>query len=264
MSRGKRVFAVIPARYHSTRLPGKPLIKIANLSIISRIAEFIKASVPELTDLVVASDDVRVLSEVKESVQTYRSAVNAKTGLERIAEVIYTLGWDLQEDDFILDIQGDMPFIEGKYVNQMIKVFRDHPEFDYMTLITQLKDMTEVDSSSVVKCLVRQQGASILDFNRSVSPLEGIAQDYSEDKLLIKKHIGVYLFTLKSFNEYFKLTSKREDSESLEQLRITDNNKLMVGLEVPSEDADCFMECNDPEDLDRCYHFYFNQYSEKK
>jgi 3-deoxy-manno-octulosonate cytidylyltransferase (CMP-KDO synthetase) len=236
--------AIIPARYHSTRLPGKPLIEIKGKLLIQYVYERVKAS--SVQQVIVATDDERIAAAVKgfggDAVLT---SPHHRSGTERVAEVARRM-----ESDIVVNVQGDEPLIQPEDIDRAIVPFSHDPSIMVTTLITPLLNGTDLYNPHVVKVVVNHDGFALY-FSRSPIPYPLKVPEKAGDELhkeieLIKQlnkkelrgfwqHIGLYAFR-RDF--LLKLTplppSVLEKQEGLEQLRILENGYKIKTVECSS------------------------------
>lgn len=205
---------IIPARYGSSRLEGKPLLKVLEKPIIQWVYE--KAKQSKLADMViVATDDERIFNCVKSfGGDAEMTSVNHKCGSDRIMEVVSRH----PEIDYICNLQGDEPLIEPKSIDLVIKNVQDDDKADISTLIRELKTEEEIINPNLVKCVTDKYGFALY-FSRSKIPFErnsGIAKFYG--------HLGIYGYKRKALEAMTTLAqTPLEKTESLEQLRAIEN-----------------------------------------
>ena len=205
---------IIPARYGSSRLEGKPLLKVLGKSIIQWVYE--KAQKSKLADLIiVATDDERIFNEVKSfggSVEM--TSTKHKCGSDRIMEVVSRH----PEISFICNLQGDEPLIEPDSIDDVIRNVKDDYNADISTLIRILTDEEEINNPNLVKCVTDKNGFALY-FSRSKIPFErnlGFATFYG--------HLGIYGYKRKALEAMTTLAqTPLEQTESLEQLRALEN-----------------------------------------
>jgi len=218
-----KFLGVIPARYASTRLEGKPLSNICGHSMIEWVYK--RALLSNLDMIVVATDDQLIYDKVKsfggEVVMTSKDHPN---GTSRIAEIakIYS------DFDVIINIQGDEPLIEKNMINSLINSFLEEPNLNMATLKHKIDKIEEVENPNNVKVITTKDDYAIY-FSRSPIP-------YPRE-LNIKnyfKHIGIYGYTRNFVIKYSQMTpTSLEISESLEQLRVLENGYKIKVLETP-------------------------------
>ena len=229
-----KIGCVIPARFGSTRLPGKPLADIAGKPMIQRVYERVtNAKKPEV--LIVATDDQRVY----DAVQSFGGTVvmtdaNHPTGTDRLAEVAqqYT---DL---DVIINVQGDEPMIDANLIDQLAELFESDDVLQMATVATPLLE-EEYDEPSAVKVILNKRNDAMY-FSRSLIPYP--RHDFVNTPL---KHIGIYAYRRQFLLDYAKMEpTAAEQTESLEQLRALENgfairvittDKRFVGVDTPED-----------------------------
>jgi 3-deoxy-manno-octulosonate cytidylyltransferase (CMP-KDO synthetase) len=208
---GSRVVAIIPARYESTRLPGKPLADIQGQPMIQRVYER-AARAPGVDRVLVATDDARIRDAVKrfggEAVMT--SAAH-RTGTDRIAEVAAEL-----DADVIVNVQGDLPLLDPAVVASAIAPLRADPGLPMATIKTAIRSDEELRNPNVVKVVTDRDGFALyfsrspLPYWRDGLPAEGLAH----------KHIGLYVYRRDFLLTFARLeATPLEQAEQLEQLR---------------------------------------------
>lgn len=229
-----KIGCVIPARFGSTRLPGKPLADIAGKSMIQRVYERVtNAKKPEV--FIVATDDQRVY----DAVQSFGGTVvmtdaNHPTGTDRLAEVArqYT---DL---DVIINVQGDEPMIDANLIDQLAELFESDDALQMATVATPLLE-EEYDEPSAVKVVLNKRNDAMY-FSRSLIPYP--RHDFVNTPL---KHIGIYAYRRQFLLDYAKMEpTAAEQTESLEQLRALENgfairvittDKRFIGVDTPED-----------------------------
>lgn len=205
---------IIPARYGSSRLEGKPLIEVNGKPIIQWVYE--KAQQAKLADMIiVATDDERIFNAVKAfGGGVEMTSVNHKCGSDRIREVAERH----PEISYIVNLQGDEPLIKPESIDSVARNVQEDDNADISTLIRVLTDEEEINNPNLVKCVVDNNGYALY-FSRSKIPFErnyGIATFYG--------HLGIYGYKREAL---MKMTSLEqtplERTESLEQLRALEN-----------------------------------------
>ena len=211
---------IIPSRFSSTRLPGKPLIKIAGKSMIQRVYEQCKKSLL-LNQLVVATDDERIYQHVNEfGGNVIMTSTTHKSGTDRCNEII--LNSNIAHD-IIVNIQGDEPFINPKQIDQTITNLINS-KADIATLAKKIDDIKLVFDTNTPKVIFNKKTKIAKDFVRKIAKINKDKQYY--------KHVGIYAFKAKVLNEISKLSqTEREMNENLEQLRWLEHNyQIAVGI----------------------------------
>lgn len=205
---------IIPARYGSSRLEGKPLIEVACKPIIQWVYE--KAQQTKLADLIiVATDDERIFNAVKAfGGNVEMTSVNHKCGSDRIREVVDRH----PEISFIVNLQGDEPLIKPESIDEVIKNVKDDEKADISTLIRVIEDEDEIVNPNLVKCVTDRNGFALY-FSRSKIPYErkaGFTKFYG--------HLGIYGYKRDALIKMTELPqASLEQTESLEQLRALEN-----------------------------------------
>lgn len=219
MSRGFKV--VIPARYGSTRLPGKPLLAIAGKPMIAHVCE--RAKEAEAEEIVVATDDGRILQTVQElGFTAVMTRSDHQSGTERIAEVAAICGWG--SDDIIVNLQGDEPLIPPGYIREVAAVLANQQRAGIATLAAEITDAEEIFNPNAVKVVLDKAGYALY-FSRAPIPWErGVftgTGGVPSGSIPYWRHIGMYAYTVAFLGRYCQWeASPLETVESLEQLRI--------------------------------------------
>ncbi|MBO5435498.1 3-deoxy-manno-octulosonate cytidylyltransferase [bacterium] len=205
---------IIPARYGSSRLEGKPLLKVAGKPVIQWVYE--KAMQAKLADIIiVATDDDRIFNAVKEFGGNVEMTSTAhKCGSDRIREVVDRH----PEISFIVNLQGDEPLIEPSAIDAVAKHVKEDERADISTLIRVLKDEEEINNPNLVKCVINKEGFALY-FSRSKIPFERnpISGNFYG-------HLGIYGYKREALLSMTSLEqTPLEQTESLEQLRALEN-----------------------------------------
>lgn len=205
---------VIPARYSSTRLPGKPLKDICGKPMICRVWERARQA-KSVTEVIVATDDDRILQAVeKNHGQAMMTRADHKTGTDRLAEVAEKF----PDATVVVNVQGDEPLIEPSLIDELVAEFVKDKNLQMATVATELLDVEEMRNPNNVK-VVLDKNNNALYFSRSLIPYP---RNVGKSKVF--KHIGIYAYRRNFLLEYAKMESTPlEQSESLEQLRALEN-----------------------------------------
>ncbi|HEY5534085.1 MAG TPA: 3-deoxy-manno-octulosonate cytidylyltransferase [Ignavibacteria bacterium] len=217
-----KVLGLIPSRYKSTRLPGKPLINIDGMSMIERVYK--RASKAKYIDeLIVATDNEMIFNEVKRfGGKVMMTSLRHRSGTDRIAEIAKKTNFEI-----IVNIQGDEPFIPPTNIDKVIAPMLRDRTLKACTLAIRFKDIYDVMDINKVKVVLDKDNYAVY-FSRSIIPFNTNA---SLSKLDLKKtkyykHIGLYAFRKEFLIEFSKMkVSDLENSEKLEQLRIIENGE---------------------------------------
>lgn len=236
--------AIIPARYSSTRFPGKPLVKIGSKTMIQRVYEAAK-SVTSLADVIVATDDERIATHVLSfGGNVAMTAASHRSGTERCAEVVSTL---TASPDVVLNVQGDVPFISPEHLRQVLNCF-DQEGTQIATLIKKIDDLVTLDNPNIPK-VVLDNRMRALYFSRSPIPYRrDTEKEYWHQGFHYFKHIGIYGYRSDVLQEIIKLPQgKLELAEDLEQLRWLEYDYAIQLAETTTESV----AIDTPEDLSR-------------
>ena len=208
-----RVIGVIPARYHSTRLPGKPLADIIGKPMIQHVYENTARSAT-LDEVIVATDDKRVIEAVEKFGGKARmTSKDHLTGTDRIAEVAEN--YDVR---IVVNIQGDEPFVNPGMIDEIVTPLMEDENIPMSTLKHEITDKEDLNNPNVVK-VVTDSSDFALYFSRSLIPYPRYEQDHKA-----YEHIGIYAYR-KDFLLHFSGLSPTglERTEALEQLRALEN-----------------------------------------
>ncbi len=210
-----KILGVIPARYNSSRFPGKPLALISGKTMIQRVYECC-SKVQKWEGVLVATDDKRIFDEVKRfGGVVVMTATHHLNGTERIAEVAKS-----RTEDFIINIQGDEPCIHPKQIEELIDFMLLHPEFEIFTQAQPLENHPDLlENPNLVKVGFDDKGKAE-HFMRIIQDNE-----IMNNTSLLGKHIGIYGFKRRTLLELVKLEpTKNELEHRLEQLRWMDHD----------------------------------------
>ena len=241
-----KFMAIIPARYASTRFPGKPLAVLGGKTVIQRVYEQVSSV---LSEVYVATDDQRIYDCVEGfGGKAIMTREDHKSGTDRIEEAVEKIGTDA---DVIINVQGDEPFIQPSQVETLMHLF-DAPETQIGTLGKLFESMEAVENPNSPKIVTDNRGFALY-FSRSVIPyIRGIERNDWFGQYPFLKHLGIYAYRREVLAEVTRLPqSSQEKAESLEQLRWLQNGyRIRVGLtDVETIGIDT------PEDLQRAEQF---------
>ncbi len=225
---------VIPARYASTRLPGKPLLDIAGKPMIQHVYE--QAQKSQAEQVIIATDDDRIAQAVKGfGGEVCMTATDHLSGTDRIQEVVQKYG--LADNDIVVNVQGDEPCIPPEVINQVAHNLQNHEQASAATLSESIESVEDFSNANVVKVVGNHQGMALY-FSRATIPYP---RDIGEDGLvntvglLPQRHIGIYAYRVSLLNRFITWNpAPLETIESLEQLRI-----LYYGEDIHVEVACC-------------------------
>ena len=217
------VLGIIPARYASSRFPGKPLAMIKGKSMIQRVYEQAsKAS--SLADVIVATDDKSIFEHVLGfGGKVMMTDSKHPSGTDRCHEVVQMLQSKGESYDVVVNIQGDEPYINPVQIDQLCEVF-NQKETEIATLVKPIQELEELNNPNVVK-VVKQSRGQALYFSRFAIPyFRGTNKEEILEKTDYFKHIGIYAYRSTILSQLCALPkSKLEEAESLEQLRWLEN-----------------------------------------
>lgn len=210
-----RILGIIPARYGSSRFPGKPLIDLKGKTMIHRVAEGASRSTL-LTDVVVATDDERILAEVDSfGGKALLTSTAHPTGTDRCAEVLSR--WETPVD-VVINIQGDEPLVDPRQLDTLLAAFAD-PEVQIATLASRAITLEDLHNPNRIKVVTNAAG-NALYFSRSAIPNFANAKTEPLDSYPYLRHIGLYAYRANILEQISKLEpTQLEQVESLEQLR---------------------------------------------
>jgi len=236
-----KVYGIIPARYGSTRLPGKVLIDIAGKPMIQHVYERARRS-SSLDRLVVATDDERIFDRVKGfGGEVLKTSPAHPSGTDRVAEAVQILG--AREADLIVNIQGDQPLFEPGMIDEVVRPFRETRQLKMAVLVYPIHTLEDLANPNVVKVVFDKRGFALY-FSRSPLPYvistSGTARYY--------KHIGPYAYRMGFLLQFTQMErGDLERWESLEQLRALENGYRIKVVETKFDSQ----EVDTSEDLEK-------------
>lgn len=239
---------VIPARFASSRLPGKPLLDIHGRPMILRVVDQAK-KVQGFDDLCVATDDERIAAVCRaEGIDVVITSADHPSGTDRLSEVARTKGW--ASDDIIVNVQGDEPLLPAQLVKQVAQLLEDQPESSMSTLCELIHQLDEFKRDSIVKVVMSKQQQALY-FSRATIPYDRDGAKLAEPKLHDQayRHLGLYAYRVKLLQEYVTWEmGVLEKLESLEQLRVLENGHRIA---IAVAEANLPPGVDTQEDLDR-------------
>ena len=238
------VVAIIPARYASTRFPGKPLAIIAEKPMIRWVYEGVqKAS--RVDQVIVATDDERILEAVRDfGGEAVMTSGMHPSGTDRIAEAAQ--GFD---SDIVVNVQGDEPLIRGDVIDACIQPLQEGAKEPVVTPCVRIRKLTDLHNPDVVK-VVKNPAGRALYFSRSPIPFDRDRELHEDDLAQISfwKHLGLYAYRRDFLLQYSRMEqTPLEKREKLEQLRILENG---YAIQVVETDYDP-IGVDSPEDLEK-------------
>lgn len=246
-----KVVGIIPARYASTRFPGKPLALIKGKPMIQRVYE--QALKAKLDAVVVATDDARIADAVMDFGGQYvMTSPNHRSGTDRCREVL-----DLLENqyDAVINIQGDEPFIDPRQIGMMRDLI-SRDDTVLASLAKRIEDEDELFSPNTVKVVMDKEG-NALYFSRNPVPfMRNVDREDWLGKGVFYKHIGIYAYKAETLRQIAEMQpSTLEMAESLEQLRWLENG-LRIRMGITQEEN---VSIDEPSDIDKAERFAENQ-----
>jgi 3-deoxy-manno-octulosonate cytidylyltransferase (CMP-KDO synthetase) len=236
-----RILGIIPARYASTRFPGKPLALIAGKPLIQRVVERCRQA-KSLAEVVVATDDKRIAEVAAKFCRVEMTREDHPSGSDRIAEVAQR-----NQCDAVVNIQGDEPLIDPAVINAVAEALGDS---EMSTAATLIRNPEEYENPNVVKVVVNSAGRALYFSRRTIPYLREAASRSANEQLAafpFLKHLGIYGYRRETLLRLVKfLVSPLEQAEKLEQLRALENGIPIavvkvdydsVGVDVPGDVA---------------------------
>lgn len=224
---------VIPARYASTRLPGKPLLSIAGKPMIIHVCE--RAQQAGAEDVIVATDDKRILDTVQSlGYQAVMTGTEHQSGTERIAEVIRLCHWS--QDTIVVNVQGDEPLIDPETISILAQGLISQSEFEMATIAAEITNLDEIFNPNAVKVVVDGNNRALY-FSRAPIPWDrdnfGETELVMPDAMPYLRHIGLYAYRVGFLQQYITWQpSPLETIEALEQLRILWHGQPIAVMKV--------------------------------
>ena len=230
-----KTLIIIPSRMSATRLPGKPLLKINGVSIISHV--FKKAESANIGEVIVASGDKEIIDDVKSNGgNAILTSKNHKTGTDRIYEAFDSI--NKKNIDFIMNIQGDEPDIDINDIKILDKEMKINNS-KIGTLAANIKSKAIYDNENVVKVKIQDS------FEKNSFPYAQNFMRKTKDKVNVYHHLGIYCYEVEALRKFISFNqSKNELENNLEQLRALDNdininvalaNKSPIGIDTKED-----------------------------
>lgn len=240
-----RFIGIIPARYQSSRFPGKPLCRIGEKTMIEHVYTQV-SKVKELEKVIVATDHPAIESCVREfGGEVCMTSTAHRSGTDRCAEVFQSLLPAFRpEESVVINIQGDEPFIDPGQVREIMECMQDG-NTPIATLVQAIEDEALISNPNVVKCVRSLQGQALY-FSRYGIPY---LRNEKPENLVFYKHIGMYAYRGDVLQQIVKLpASTLEKAESLEQLRWLENGYRIM---TRATDYVCSLAIDTPDDLQK-------------
>jgi 3-deoxy-manno-octulosonate cytidylyltransferase (CMP-KDO synthetase) len=233
---------VIPARYASERLPGKPLVDIAGWPMIRHVWE--RALASGAGEVIIATDDERIVEACADfGAEALMTSARHASGTDRIAEVAARCEWE--EEDIVVNVQGDEPLIPPATIRQVADLLQGRPGADLATLCTPIHDLADYLNPNVVKLVMREDGAALyfsrapIPWHRDGAPAGPASQTRHQQSL---RHLGIYAYRCGALAALASAPPcPVENIERLEQLRALWLGMTIVAdvaVEVPAHGVD--------------------------
>ncbi len=234
---------VIPARYASSRFPGKPLAQINDKPMLEHVYAVAKRS--SAASVTIATDDQRIY----DAASTFCDSVlmtsdQHQSGTDRLAEVCQLKGWS--DDEIVVNLQGDEPLTPPELLAQVARNLHDNPQASISTLTTPLVSPEDIEDANIVKVVSDHQGFAMY-FSRAAIPFRRDVDDLSV--IQYHRHLGIYGYRVSFLMQYHKLPAcELENTEKLEQLRA-----MYYGHRIHTQQAMAMPGpgIDTPEDLER-------------
>lgn len=236
-----KIVGIIPARYASTRFPGKPLALIAGKPLIQHVAERCRMA-KSLTEVIVATDDDRIAETARRFCRVEMTRADHPSGSDRIAEVAARL-----ECDAVVNIQGDEPMIDPAVIDGVAAALAQQ---EMSTAAARIQSVEEFESPNVVKVVVSASGRALYFSRRTIPFIRDAASSSTIEQLAafsFLKHLGIYGYRRETLLRLVRFpVSSLEAAEKLEQLRALENDIQIgvvqvaydsVGVDVPADVA---------------------------
>ena len=236
-----KILGIIPARYASTRFPGKPLHPIAGRPLVQRVVEQCRKA-KSLADVVVATDDERIAACARQFCRVEMTRADHPSGSDRIAEVAARC-----ECDAVVNVQGDEPLMDPAVIDAVAGALAGN---EMSTAATAISDVAEYDNPNVVKVVVGTNGRALYFSRRTIPFLRDAAARPAAEQMAgftFLKHLGIYGYRREALLRLVKFpVSPLENAEKLEQLRALENgiaigvvqvNYESIGVDVPEDVA---------------------------
>ena len=217
-----KIIAVIPARYQSSRFPGKPIVDICGKPMIWWVFQNVK-KVNYFTDIMIATDDERIAQKCREFDLSYvMTSSDHPTGTDRIAEVATTL-----YADYYVNVQGDEPLLSSGTIERALQPIFDNERFDAINCMCEIMDSSDIINSNVPKVVVNAKNRAIF-LSRSAIPHP------KKSRSKFYKQVCIYVFTKHALKKFSELPQGQIESvEDIEILRFIENGMIVRMVEVP-------------------------------
>ena len=219
---------VIPARFASTRFPGKPLVELVGKTMLQHVHECALKSGAE--QVVIATDDSRIEQAAKGfGADVCMTSADHPSGTDRIAEVAMKYDWSI--DDIVVNLQGDEPLTPPEILKQVALNLADHPKAGIATLSTPIESIQDINDPNIVKVVADAEGYALY-FSRAAIPFDRDAS-HQNSPGVYNRHLGIYAYRVSFLHAYTNMeVCELEQIEKLEQLRA-----LFSGVAIHVESA---------------------------
>ncbi len=210
---------VIPSRFGSSRLKGKPLLNICEKPMVLHVVDrCIESGIP-MSDIFIATDDQRIINALIDyNVNVVMTSVNHESGTDRINEVATLMNWE--DSDIVINVQGDEPMIPPELIQSVANFAIKNKQYHISTAVVPLTTLDDLNNPNVVKAILGSDSRALY-FTRAAAPFN---RESPLNLRLAKRHIGIYAYqvsALRAFCKYGK--DELENYEKLEQLRALSN-----------------------------------------
>lgn len=219
---------VIPARYGSLRLPGKPLLLLKGKPIFWHVVQRALESGVKLADIYLATDDERIVLEAKNlNIPVFMTSKQHASGTDRVNEVANALGWSPKT--IVINLQGDEPLVPCELIKELIDFTIKNEDFDITTAVCDVTSLKEFHNPNVVKVILGEKNKALY-FTRSAAPFNREDPNCFE---LAFRHIGIYAYRKEAINSLCNFSeSSLEYCEKLEQLRALSNGMTIGAIKL--------------------------------
>ena len=216
---------VIPVRYASSRLPGKPLLTFQHKPIIEHV--YRNACNSSAESVLIATDDERIAEAAsKFDAQVCMTSSDHMSGTDRITEAVIKQGWD--SDQIIVNVQGDEPQMPAENIKQVAQLLANSPQSSISTLCHQLNTIQEYEDPNVVKVVKTELGKAMYFSRSSIPYIRNVDVKVLQDNL-VYRHVGIYAYRANYLQKFIQMPQSRlEQIEKLEQLRALENGDEII------------------------------------
>ena len=216
---------VIPARYDSSRLPGKPLLTFENKTILEHV--YLNACSSDAKSVLIATDDIRIAEAAEQfGAEVCMTSADHVSGTDRLAEAVQKQGWD--NSDIIVNVQGDEPQMPAENIKQAAELLNSHSQASIATLCYCLFSIEEYNDPNVVKVVMSEHNRALY-FSRSPLPYLKEVNPKILQSMKVFRHLGIYSYRVSYLREFvLKEPTTLEQIERLEQLRALESGDEIV------------------------------------